>query len=69
MNTINYLFHYLIASAHVRFEENYWRQVFIMTFGWGCWRGLMINEGIVHTGNNTCNYPYVLVQSYFPINR
>lgn len=28
MNTINYILHYLIASAHVRFEENYWEQVF-----------------------------------------
>lgn len=26
-------------------------------------------KGIVHTGNNPCNYPCVLIQSYFPFNR
>lgn len=28
MNTVNYILHYLTASAHVGFEESYWRQVF-----------------------------------------
>ena len=29
MNNISYIIHYLIAFAHVRFEENYWDQVFM----------------------------------------